>query len=260
MAPTVYVKAQDPLTKATRQTTAQRVLAQFINLPDARLICLFDDVDHQPLKDRIGAANRGFSEPLCEPLYDMTLWFYYPDDLKDLILVEEASSILRVRAFDHVIYLHGSTCTSEIGLAITFAHELQHFVQYMTQRKLWAQNRLIQNLPDSGLNWFDIPTERETRIVSIRVAQTLFGAEPVRDFMNRRLAEAIDALELADCKFIHGLVGSVPASYDLASETVHIFGRLEPYKLEFVKLLEKYKQSPHFGDITINELFKSANG
>ena len=158
VAPTIYVKAQDPLVKAIRETTAQRVLTQFgKQVPDGRLLCFFDDVDHQPLKDRIGAANRGFCEPLCEPLYEMTLWDYYPDYLRDLIFIQ-------VREFDHVIYLHGSTCSSEVGLAITFAHELQHFVQYMTARKLWALNTLIPHLPEYvftslALHWFDIPIE-----------------------------------------------------------------------------------------------------
>jgi hypothetical protein len=211
-------------------------------------------VDHQPLKERIGAANRGFNEPLCEPLFDMTLWFYYPDDLKDLILVEDSSGLV----FDHVIYLQGSACGSEVGLTITFAHELQHFVQYMTNRKLWAQNTLIQNVPDSGLNWFDIPTEREARIVSIRVAESLFGAGQVRDFMNRRVAEAINEVELADCEFIRGLVGSVPSSYDLPCETVKIFQRLEPRKQEFAKILERATTNPNFAGITLDTLFKSA--
>jgi hypothetical protein len=265
VAPTIYVKAQDSLVKVTRETTAQQVLTLFDKqVPDGRLLCFCDDVDHQPLKDRIGAANRGFYEALCEPLYEMTLWFFYLDYLKDLILVEESSSFLRVRAFDHVIYLQGSTCTSEVGLAITFAHELQHFVQYMTTRQLWAQTRLIPELPEyviksQDLHWFDIPIEREARIVSIRIAETLFGTEPVREFMNKRVAEAIDAGELADSEFIRGLVGSVPASYDLAGETEKIFGRLESYKQEFANILEKAKSNPYFAAITLNTLFKSAN-
>ena len=94
MAPTIYVKAENPLVKATRETTAQRVLTQFGKpFPDGRLLCFLDDVDHEPLKDRIGAANRGFYEALCEPLYEMTLWFFYPEYLKDLILVEQPSVV-----------------------------------------------------------------------------------------------------------------------------------------------------------------------
>jgi hypothetical protein len=264
VAHTIYVKAQDPVAKATRETTAQRVVAQFgKQFPDGRLLCFLDDVDHQPLKDRIGAANRGFCEPLSEPLFENTLWFYYPDYLKARILVEESSSLLPVRAFDHVIYLHGSACSNEVGLAITFAHELQHFVQYVTARKLWAQNRLVPELPRHiiehlHLNWFDIPSECEARIVSIRIAKTLFGSEPVREFMNRRVAEAIDVGEVADSEFIRGLVGSVPASYDLAGETEKIFGRLEPYKQEFANILENAKANSYFADITVNTLFKSA--
>ena len=261
MAPTIYVKAQDPVVKATRETTARRVLAQFgKQFPDGRLLCFLDDVDHQPLRDRIGAANRG----VYEPLDNSTLWPDYPDYLKDLILVENPSSFLLVRMFDQVIYLHGSTCTSEVGLVITFAHELQHFVQYMTTRQLWAQNRLIPELPEyviksQDLHWFDIPTEREARIVSIRVAETLFGAAPVREFMNERVTEAINAGEKADAAFIRGLVGSVSASYDLAGETGRIFQRLEPYRSEFANILERAKENPYFADITLNTLFKSAN-
>jgi hypothetical protein len=214
-------------------------------------------VDHQPLRDRIGAANRGFYEALCEPLYEMTLWDYYPDYLRDRIFIQ-------VREFDHVIYLQGSTCTSEVGLAITFAHELQHFVQYMTTRQLWAQNRLIPELPEyvikaQDLHWFDIPIEREARIVSIRIAETLFGATPVREFMKGRVAKAINAGEKADSEFIRGLVGSVPSSYDLAGETGRIFQRLEPYRPEFANILARAEENHYFADIKLDTLFKSVS-
>ena len=68
--------------------------------------------------------------------------------------------------FDELIYLHGSTCASEVGLTMTFAHELQHFVQHGNMLTLWAANTLIPQLPKSvinalGLRWCDIPHECE---------------------------------------------------------------------------------------------------
>jgi len=72
--------------------------------------------------------------------------------------------------FASVIYLHGSTCEKDVGLTITFAHELQHFLQYANERRLWAVNSLLVNLPnlpteDLKAIW-DFPIEREARIVA----------------------------------------------------------------------------------------------
>jgi len=77
--------------------------------------------------------------------------------------------------------------------------------------------------------------------------------------MNRRVAEAVNASDKADCEFIRGLVGSVPASSDVAGETVKLFGRLEPYKQEFAKILERAKENPYFADIRLDRLFKGTN-
>ena len=76
-------------------------------------------------------------------------------------------------AFDDFIYLHGSTCSSAMGLTMTLAHELQHFIQHSQQTRLWAANSLIPKLKKAtiralGLRWCDIPHEREARIVSSR--------------------------------------------------------------------------------------------
>ena len=69
-------------------------------------------------------------------------------------------------------------------MTMTFADELQHFVQYGFTRRLWAEGGLISRLPKEviemeELNWPDIPHEREARIVAKRVGVKLRGAEEV---------------------------------------------------------------------------------
>ena len=144
MPPTVKVKSDNDAVAKHREALAQRVIAYFGNaIPDLTILCFFDDADWQPFKDHFGAANRGFYGPIKEDSFSWPVW---PDYATDYIFVDDPTSFHWKRVFDHVIYLHGSTCTDDVGLTMTFAHELQHFVQHSTVLNLWAANSLINSL------------------------------------------------------------------------------------------------------------------
>jgi hypothetical protein len=257
MAIKVEVKSEDFAVKSKREQATQNVLAQFGNqLPDLKLLCFFDDVDCDSLKKYIGEANRG----VYTPVRNSQLWPHFPEYLKDYIFESDPSAFSWEPLFDHVIYLHGSTCSDEIGLTVTFAHELQHFVQHGDKRtrKLAAENTLIQNLDKElievlKLRWFDIPIEREARIVSKRTAEALFGAPRVRQFIATRITEATDEGDAVDWRFIQGIVPST--SYDLTRESHRIFQKLKPHWREFERLLNEAKDNPAFSDITLRDLF-----
>jgi len=163
------------------------------------------------------------------------------------------------RLFDYVIYLHGSTCVDRVGLTMTFAHELQHFVQqHGSAQRLWAENQLIKTLittlPEGertalGLMWSDIPIEREARIVSKRTAETLFGAEPVRQFIEQRIIEAVDKCDAANWRFIQGIV--FPIQIDLAGDTQRLYHQLKGYRLRLEELLQEMKKQPEFKDVEL---------
>jgi hypothetical protein len=252
---TVKVKSADVAVKADREATAKRVITRFGNrLPNARLLCFFDDNNWQPFKEYAGAANRGFYTPVKETTFAWPVW---PDYVTEHILADDPPSVVLKRVFDHVIYLHGSTCANEIGLAMTFAHELQHFVQHSDVLKLWAENCLIQSLPRDvigvlGLKWSDIPVEREARAVSKQTAEDLFGAERVRQHINTRITEALNADDAADWRFVQRLVPSTP--YHLVDETRLIFRRLKDYRPNLEEVLQEVKENPDFKEVDLDAL------
>ena len=84
---TVKVKSTDVGVKSHREATAQRVITRFGNrLPNARLLCFFDDNDWQPFKEYAGAANRGFYTPVRETTFAWPVW---PDYVTERILVDD---------------------------------------------------------------------------------------------------------------------------------------------------------------------------
>lgn len=112
-----------------------------------------------------------------------------------------------------------------MGLAWTFAHELQHFVQHVTAPEQWNAGRLIRNdIAYAGLGWCDIPSEREARIVAKRVSEALFGAEAVRLFIEAKISQCGgNKDDAADWECVRGLDTSL--QYDLATETTLFFQR-----------------------------------
>ena len=257
MAIRIEVKSDDLAAKSKREQTAQNVVRLFgYQLSDLKLLCFFDDVDCDGLKKFIGGANRGF----YTPVRNSRLWPYFPEYLKDFIFESGISSLSGEPSFNHVIYLDGSACADEIGLTITFAHEFQHLVQNTAgrTRKLAAANGLVQNLDRKliealNMKWFDIPIEREARIVSKRTAETLFGAPRVRRFIAARIAEAVDGDDAADWRFVQSIVPSTP--YDLERESHRLFQKLRPHRREFERMLDELKDNPTFSEITLRDLF-----
>ena len=136
MPSTIKVKSADAAIRKQREATAERVIDYFGNkLPNDHVLCFFDDGAWQALKDEKGLSVRGFYSPITAVRL-AGWWGDVPNYLKDYLIVDGELP------FDHLIYLLGSTCSTEIGLAMTFAHELQHFVQRTTARELWAANAL----------------------------------------------------------------------------------------------------------------------
>ena len=139
MRPKVVVKSKGDAVKSRREAIAERVIAAFgQQLPDLRLLCFFDDVDVEALKN--GNATRGLYAPA-----QSDIWHPAPDYLQGEIK-HFAGTELEEVVFDGVIYVHGSTCEDEVAQTMTFAHELQHFIQHSNQLMLWAAGTLVTNL------------------------------------------------------------------------------------------------------------------
>lgn len=139
-------------------------------------------------------------------------------------------------------------------MTMSFAHELQHVIQRVKVPELLTANGLFRNLPKSviesvGLQWSDIPTEREARAVAKKIAVTLYGADAVAHFLSQRTDSASDPVELADVHFIQNLDPSVP--YSLQDETFALFRRFKNHRNELDAVIERYKHDPDFGPVNL---------
>jgi hypothetical protein len=223
-------------------------------------LCFLDDDDPLTLKGERGAANRG----LYGPISDTSPLAGLPDYVTSCILIDDGISLPFPRVVDDLVYLYGSTCANDVGLTMTLAHELQHAIQHASARKLWAVNGLVPQLDKTviaalNLQWADIPIERETRIVSKRVAVYIFGEQRVTHYIDERLAESItrnDVADAADWQFVRGLTSS--SSVDLVTDTQRLFKRLKGYRSALEVVLQEKKDNPDFGDIDLAAYFDGA--
>lgn len=256
MPVTIVIKTDQASIRTALDAAARRVLDQFANqFPDLNLLCFFDDDDWQPLKDVMGPATRGFYAPIKEQPIEC-----WPGYLTERIFVDDPNSHLQKRAFDHLIYVFGTTCVDEIGLTMTFAHELQHFLQYGYERRLWAENFLLPRLSKeviglAGLRWFDIPIEREARAAAKRIAEELFGADQVRLFIDRRIGGSVSAQDAEDWRLIQQMSPSAP--YNVADETRAVFQRVKDYRPQLEAILRELRNDEDFKNIDLDMLCES---
>lgn len=249
---TLKVKSEDGAVKPQRETAAQRVIAYFgLCLPESRLLCFLDDEDPSTLRGLYGPANRG----IYGPIHDGTPLAEWPGYVADHIYVDDGVSLIFPRVVDDLVYLYGSTCVDEVALTMTLAHELQHAIQHGKVRTLWAANSLIHDLDKKiidalKLRWADIPTELEARIVSKRAAECLLGEQPVRQYIDRKIAERISEDDIADWQFVRTLTPL--SSVDLVGGTQLLFERLKAYKSALEVVLQERKGNPDFSDIDLD--------
>jgi hypothetical protein len=187
----------------------------------------------------------------------------WPDYVRDCIRVDDGVSLIYPRAVDDFVYLYGSTCENEVGLTMTLAHELQHAVQHNNVRRLWAVNGIVTRLHKRviaalNLRWADIPIERESRIVSKRVAVHFFGEQHVTNYIDEKIAEGVirsDVADVADWQVVRTLESS--DSVVLQGDTQKLFERLTNYRPELEVALQRMKKyNPEdFGDIDLEPYF-----
>jgi hypothetical protein len=217
--------------EATLRPLCQEAEKHF-QLPTGRLYRYFARTEDPILLQMRGEHYRGFychiSERNWLPTYLSHCFFrpdYAGDTYEDMI------------AFDDLIFIRHSTCFDPTGCVLTYAHELQHFVQHgHAPRLLRVNNALYQNIKrfEPTATASDIPSEREANIVSKRVAEAVCGADAVRVFAEKqvRLMEELGNSEQLDrWVFFRDIPSST--NYDLLGCTLH--------------LVERYKTRIDFG-------------
>lgn len=260
--PAIVITTAEDDVRQKREATARRVIAEFGHeFPDLRLLCFFDDQDWDPFGKAFTKANRGFYRPLTAPGFSDPKW---PNYVMRQLFVDDPPAWIQKRVFDHVIYLHGSTCSDEVEMSMTFAHELRHFEQWAKTPQAYAAGilvlQLLQYWPAETAvevhltSWADIPHERDARIVAKRVVENMFGAERTRDFIDRNIVNPADGPDEEDWRFIRNIASS--DSYDLQRETRRLFQRLAPYKRDCEAVLqERSKHIPELKHLDLAKLF-----
>ena len=240
MSDPIVVKHSDQSVIDERHTSASEVLGQFPRLPRAWPLIFLDDVDDPFFRMKRGETNRGFFVPslsgdkLMGIEMPLTRW-------PDYIIKHVYSQKMKEFLCDQVVYICGSACAEPVGRVMTLAHELQHFVQYDLRRDIYEQNfGFCGKLPN-----FEIPIEREARIVSKRIAMRICGSAMVEQYIAQRIDDAERHVksgcgpnqcslspkeikdwkdEVDDWRFVKHLDISIP--YDLEAETIQLHHNL----------------------------------
>jgi|SRR5580700_4214002 hypothetical protein len=219
--------------EATLKPLCHQVELHFV-LPPKRLCRYFATWDDPALWQN-GQHYRGFHVPRsCRVLpYYLISCFYHPFDS-----LNPDVPFNNTVAFDNLIYIRDSTCREGgVGFVMTYAHELQHFVQYGYTPGLSKVNSVLyQNLKvyEPSTIATDIPHEREANIVSRRIAERMFGADAVREYAEPQIQfmeRGGDTEQRARWVFFR----DVPSAtvYNLLQETI--------------PLVEKYRSILNFG-------------
>jgi hypothetical protein len=191
--------------------------------PPKRLCRYFATSDDRSLQQMCGEHFRGFHVPrsACPtlPLY-LVQCFYHPfDSFKYDVPFEETI------AFDNLIYIRENICREGgVSFALTYAHELQHFIQHgHTPALSTANSALYQNLKQFEPNAISIsiPHEREANIVSKRIAEIIFGTHTVAGYAEEQvqfMEQVGDAEQKARWIFFRDVPSSTVC--DLLQETI----------------------------------------
>jgi hypothetical protein len=216
--------------QATLEPLYQRVLERF-QLPNLRLLCFFDVQNPKHFDQKFGCKYRG----LHRTVHGIG---YVPPHLQ-----QHFFDVSGGFAFDNVVYLPGRTCVAKAGAVITFAHELQHFVQHGSAYKvLVANNLLSENLlgfdPDSPAKAWHIPHEQDAMLVSKRVAEAVLGTEVVSQHVESRIAAQDDLLYW---QYFQNLSADSP--FDLLAQTIPWVDKYRPQLLALQQTKVDFSQT-----------------
>ncbi len=247
----LHVLSDNKRVALSQRKAAESVLRYFEDhyslSSDPRVVCILDGQDGWDLKRELGLENRGVHCPPRGHIYRSL-----PSYVRPIIGPVNVQTNKVEWPFDMIIYLHGSTCETEIGLSLSLAHELQHFMQYAQQRSLWALNALLIELRNPAFKfWWDFPTEREARIIAKRVGVELYGEAAVDSHIQGQILAHVTDADVHDWEFVRSIDLSVPFSLTVATTQL-----IERHRTELVGTLEKFREEPAFAGIDLERLIQ----
>jgi hypothetical protein len=241
LASKIVVKSADATTRHVRHEIARRVVDELHDqLPNETLLCFLDDEDWKAVRRDAGPA-RGF----YTPARDLDELPHPPQYIEDELVKNG------IAAYQNLVYLFGSTCSVHEGLAMTLAHELQHFIQHGSSRAAWAMGTIASNLlrdlemrqvNEIGVNsWCDVPIERHAWTTGKRGAEAVFGRDAVRQYTDTRIATA-RSVDLADWKFVREIDAS--QAFDFDAEMASLMPRLTAHRTKLEQYLNDLRRDP----------------
>jgi hypothetical protein len=128
---------------------------------------------------------------------------------------------------DALIYLPESTCRTndKVFFAMTFAHELRHFEQWMAHSRILEAGKLLLKLPRrkaKTMDW-DFPHERDAIITSKRVTEEMAGKSGVQEYTDNKIAQGN---YVAYWKFFRKV--SPSSDFDWVRETKALVDKCKP--------------------------------
>jgi hypothetical protein len=190
--------------EARLRPLANQVLAEF-DLPSLRLYCYFADNEDAYLRQHIGKYFRGFHTSIEGrnqlPEYLSDCFFHPFDPFSDQEVTWE-----KMVAYDNLVYVTQQTSLDPTAFTLTFAHELQHFMQFGHARKVWVVNSILYEHirsfdPFTPRTQVDIPHEREANIISKHIAEKVLGIETIKKFAQEQVDQfAVWARQGDECR------------------------------------------------------------
>ncbi|MGA2352064.1 MAG: hypothetical protein ABSF70_16635 [Terracidiphilus sp.] len=211
------------LSKQSELEPLCRMVLDKFQLPQRSLICIFDEDERPEFTRYFGEGFCGFFAPVRQFGLRGLQW---PQKILNHVWISDGWG--HSFGCDAVIYLRYRTCASPIGAVITFAHELQHFMQYGFSYRAWrAVGRVKEVYAGEPLAPWRFPCEYEAQLVSKRVANEIPGVDVVMSYAEQKTQEENDPEKW---RFFKGLDPEEP--FDLLERTKPLVNKYREILME----------------------------
>jgi hypothetical protein len=200
--------------------------------------CIFDDEERPAFLNRWGDSYYGFHCAIREYGTRVIDW---PSELVSDFTSTDSFGNPRIP--DSVLYVRKRTAENSVSASITFAHIMQHVLNFELNRKfVLACSQLRElGLPRSNSWPWELPDEYDAELTSKRVASAVLGAQRVT---GHALAQLHANRDIEKWEFFLSLDPAEP--FDFPERTKAIVALFRPQLEEWQSKLERRADEPDF--------------